>query len=422
LFAFLVAGAIAPQALTGQALLDDLSKRAVRYFWEQSHPSTGLTRDRAPNNPSHKHNNADIASIATTGYSLAAYAIGVERGWLNRSDALSRARLTLRTVRDRVEGKNGWYYHFLNWETGKREWNSEVSSIDSGLLFAGAIMAERGLGDPEFTRLADGLMKRVDWKWMLTDDGAKPKELFLGHGWKPEGFLQWRWAGFCELMFLYVLAYGWYEKMPSASWVGWPRQEIEYEGLNLMAGGPLFMHQMTQGFYDFRDYRDRLGYDYFIEGQNATLANRLYCIQNPKRFKSYGPEIWGLSACDIPTGYAGQGAPGWISDDGTLAPAAAVASVIYTPQLSTRAAAAFVREYPESYGRYGFVTGINPTQNWQSPDVIGIDIGQLMLNIENARDGLPHRWMMSRPDTLRAYERIGMRKTIEGRRRSLRVP
>lgn len=404
--------------------LDDLSKKAVRYFWEQTEPSTGLTRDRGPLHPGTKENNGNISSIASTGYALASYAIGAERGWLNRNEALDRARLTLNTVLTKLEGRNGWYYHFVDWKTGKREWNCELSSIDSGLLFAGMTVAERGFRDREYSRLCKQVLDRIDWKFFMTLDGKKPDGLFFSMGWKPEsGFLDHYWSSFNELMFLYLLAYTHNPDMPVASWQQWKRPEIEYKGLKMLVGGPLFLHQMSQGFFDFKNYRDSLGYDYWIEGYNATLGNRLYCIENPKGMKGYSENIWGLSACDIPTGYGAKGAPGWIDDDGTLAPAAAVASVIYTPELSIKAAEAFKKQYPKSYGQYGFTTGINPTKNWQSPDVIGIDIGQMLLNIENHRDGLVHRWMMSDPKVIAAYRKIGMRKTNEGDvfKRPLRV-
>lgn len=409
------------QDLKGKALLDDLSHRAVTYFWEQSHPTTGLTRDRAPNKIGGVENNPNIASVASTGYALAAYAVGVNRGWLDREEALARTKRTLNSILNLVESKNGWYFHFVDWNTGKREWNCEVSSIDSGLLFAGMLIADAALRDKEISILTRMVMNRVDWKWMLTDGGEKPNEVLFCHGWKPEsGFIKWRWGSFSEHMFLYVLGYAWYDEMPTNSWASFERPLVEYQGLKLLGGGPLFMHQMSQGFFDFRNYRDALGYDYFVEGRNATLANRGYCESNPEKFQGYSSSIWGLSACDIPDGYGAQGAPGWISDNGTLAPASAVASVIYTPKLSTFAAEAFLREYPESFGRYGFTTGINPTKKWQSPDVIGIDLGQMMLNIEIARDGSPYQWMMNRTETRKAYARIGLKRTIEKGDRELR--
>ncbi|HMS56487.1 MAG TPA: glucoamylase family protein [Fimbriimonadaceae bacterium] len=422
-FVALTAMASGAQGLQGQALLDDLSRRAVRYFWEQSEPTTGLTRDRGPNVPGGTPNNPNISSIAATGYALASNAIGAHRGWLDRRQALQRSITTVTTVLNKVQGNKGWYYHFYDWRTGVRQWNSEVSSIDSAIFFAGMLIAERGFKDPKFSALTKQVMSRVDWSWMLTDGGARPNSLSFCHGWKPEtGFLPHRWASFCEHVFLYVLAYGFYPAMPQGSWAAWARPLVQYRGVDLLVGGPLFMHQMSQGFFDFRDTRDPLGYDYFVESTNATIANRKYCIDNPQNFAGYGWNIWGLSACDIPGGYGAQGAPGWISDNGTLAPAAAVASVMFTPEASIRAGEQFLRDYPESYGQYGFTTGINPTQAWRSPDVIGIDLGQLLLCIENARDGLPNRWMHERPETARAFKRIGIRKTVEQGVRPLRIP
>ncbi len=395
-------------------ILNDLSKRAVRYFWEQSEPTTGLTRDRGPNQPGGKENNPEISSISATGYSLAAYAIGVKRGWLPREATLKRARATVRFILNNVEGHRGWYYHFVNWKTGKREWNSEVSSIDSGLLFAGVILADTGFADPEFSRLSKQLLAKVDWAWMMTDGGTKPKSLTFSHGWKPEqGFLEHRWGSFCEHMFLYILGYSQWPAMPTGSWNAWERPRVSYKGHDLLVGGPLFLHQMSPGFFDFKNYRDQLGFDYFVEARNATLANRAYCIENPQKFAGYSANIWGLSACDFPDGYNAHGAPGWISDNGTLAPAAAVASILFTPVESLAAAESFKSQFPDSYGQYGFATGINPAKKWTAPDVIGIDLGQLLLMIEIHRDGLPHQWMMSRPEVNAAYQKIGLKLTAE---------
>jgi len=327
-------------------------------------------------------------------------------------------------VLTKLAGAHGWYYHFVDWKTGERLWNCELSSIDSGMLYAGMLVAAGGLKDAEYTRLTKEVLKRIDWKWMLTDGGAKPDSLSFCMGWNPDsGFLGGRWGGFSEHMFLYVLAYGLWKDMPAGAWAAWDRQAIVYKGTQLFVGGPLFLHQMSAAFIDFRDLRDPAGYDYFVEGRNATLANRQYCIDNPQKFAGYGPDIWGLSACDIPDGYGAQGAPGWISDNGTLAPPAAVASVMFTPELSTRAAEAFLRDYPASYGRYGFAGGIDPGKNWIAKDVLGLDLGQMMLSIENCRNGKPHSWMMSRPDIAAAMHRIGFKRTSEGplESRALRV-
>lgn len=395
-------------------VLDDLSRRAVQYFWEQSHPKTGLTLDRA-NNKEDQPRTEHVASIAATGFALSALAIGAERGWIERDKALERARKTMRTLVDFPIRSRGWYLHWVDWESGNRLWKSEVSTIDSGILWAGMLIAERYFKDPEITRASDRILREVDWEWMLTDGGAKPDSLSLTMGWHPEtGFIKARWDSYNELMLLYILALGANERFPEKSWADWKRPEIEYKGLKLLVGGPLFLHQMSHVFYDFSGRRDALGYDYWVGARNATLANRQYCVDNPKGFEAYGPDVWGLSACDGPDGYNAFGAPGWISDDGTLAPAAAVASVLFTPSESLAAAKAIQAKHPETYGRYGYTTGFNPTRKWQSPDVIGIDLGQMLLAIENHRDGLPHRLSMSHPVAQRGMARAGFRKTEEG--------
>lgn len=422
LIAIALAGSM-NQDLKGQSLLDDLSRRAVNYFWERSHPSTHFTKDRSANFQEQDRPENRVSSIAAIGYALSAYAIGAERGWLPKEAALDRARNTLRNVRAKAPQHRGWYYHFFDWETGERIWNCELSSIDTAILLANMLIAERGFNDPEFSRLSDDILKQVDWKWMLTDGGALPDSKTFAHGWKPEeGFLKNRWAEYCEHMMLYVVGMGASDDVSDSTWTAWRRPIIRYKDYETLLGGPLFIHQMSHGMIDFKNRRDVLGYDYWVASYQQTLAQRAYCMDNPQGFKGYGPDIWGLSACDVPDGYRACGAPGWIDDDGTLAPAAAAASVMFDRELAIRAAEAFLRDYPNSYGRYGFTTGLNPNKAWQSPDVIGIDLGQLLLCLEVARDGLPHLWSMSHPVIQRGMSKAGFRLTDEGpsEKRSLR--
>lgn len=395
--------------LTGQALLDDISRRAVTYFWDESPTPYYITRDRANNTTHNTDPTVGIGSIAATGYQLCALAVGANRGWLDRTAALNRARAVAANVRDHVPTYKGWMYHFISLSDGSRQWNSEASTIDTSLFINGLMMAEGYFKDATLTATANQIYGRLDWTSMRTNDGALPKSKSLSHGWTPEsGFISYRWDTYSELMHLYLAGYALAPNAMAGTWEYWKRPVTNYGGYQLCLGGPLFMHQMSHGFYDFRWRRDRLGYDYWVEGRNATLAQRQYCVNNPGNYTGYGSDIWGLSACDNPWGYGAQGAPGWVSDNGTLAPAAPVASVIFTPTESLAAAQAFAARYPASYGLYGFTTGLNPTQNWQSADVIGIDLGQAMLNIENARDGSPWSWMMSQPRVVSAFWTAGL--------------
>lgn len=395
-------------------LLDDLSRRAGQYFLDNSYKSTGFTLDRA-RLAGYAPSEFNVASIAAVGFALSSYAVGAERGWITRTEAVKRCNLTLENVEKRVPQEHGWFYHWFDFKTGARQWQSEVSTIDTGIFLCGMIVAAQGLRDKELSERSERILKNVDWGWALTDGGTKPNELFIGHGWKPEtGFLESRWASYCELPLLYVLAYGSYDKMPSESWAKIERPAVDYNGRKFLVGGPLFLHQMSHVFVDFKNKRDPAGYDYWVASRNAVLANRDYCIANPKEFEGYSRTVWGLSASDGPEGYTAHGAPGWIEDDGTLAPSSAVACAMFAPAEAAQAAASFRQQYPKSFGTYGYTIALNPTKNWQSPDVIGIDLGQMMLSIENARDGLVNKWFMSHPVVKKGMERIGFRTTKEG--------
>jgi hypothetical protein len=309
------------------------------------------------------------------------------------------------------EGHKGWFYHFINWETGKRVWNSELSSIDSSILLGGVIASERYWMDKEISALTKKLLDRIDFKWMMTDGGAKPNEGIFSMGWRPDsGFIESRWSGYSEEKMLYLQAYGLDPKLPNHGFDKTARQDREYKGIPYINGGPLFIHQMSESFYSFADMRDRRGYNYWVATRNATLANRQYCIDNPGNFKGYGPDFWGLSACDTPDGYKALGAPGWIDDNGTITPTSAVASLPYTPKESLSFLATMRKNHPRAWGRYGFSNGVNLSRDWYDPDVIGIDLGMMLLAVENYRTGLIWKLSSSSPAIKLGYERMGFRK------------
>lgn len=401
----------------GQALLDDLSKRAVRYFWEQSNTTTGLTKDRAANFK--ETDEYVVASVAATGYALAAYAVGSERGWLPKKDAIERTRMTLRWLKEHGLKEHGWFYHFIDNRTGERMWKSEASSIDTCLLLAGAIIADQEFKDPEISRELKVILDDIDWDWMIHDGGAKPDEVTLCMGWHPEdGFIKARWNEYYEDTFLFLQMLGLNPKLDSTqAWPAIKRKILNYGGYQHLTGGTIFMHQMSQDFVDFRGQRDMLGFDYWVEGKNACLANRQFCIDNLNHFKGYGPNFWGLNAGDAPSGYVGNGAPredGKAEDDGTISPTGAISIILYRPDIAKQTADYLAETYPSSYGRYGFSNGINPTKDWSGPDVIGIDLGMELLSIEDARDHLPQRLSMKSPIYQLGMKRAGFHKTEEG--------
>lgn len=392
-------------------ILTDLEHRAVNFFWEQSNPANGFSKDRATN--AEGKDTHDVASCASVGFALTAYAIGSEHKWLNRTQALERTRVTMRALNRQWPHEHGWLYHFIDWKTGKRVWNCEASSIDTSICLAGVLASEKYWNDPEISRESQAFQKRIDWKWMLTDGGAKPNALHLSMGWHPENggkFIEARWDHYNEDKMLYIQAYG-STKMPAESWDKIVREYGTYKGIDYITGGPLFMHQMSEAFYDFRGRRDNLGIDYAAAARAAALANRQYCIDNPKRMKAYGPDFWGLSACDSPDGYSAFGAPGWINDNGTITPTSATASLPFAPELAKPFVVAMRRDHPKAWGKYGFPNGYCPQRDWIDPDVIGIDLGMMMCAVENSRTGMVWRLSGEHPVVRKGYELVNLRRT-----------
>lgn len=391
-----------------ERFMDDVQRRAVLFFTECAHPKTGLVRDRASNFGPDTY---DVASIASTGYGLAALTVGVERGWVKRAAAIKQAERTLRFVLG-MPHKHGWLYHFVDWRTGERRWNCEISSIDTTLLVIGALTCGRYFRGTDVERLANRLYDRLDWTWMRTNGGAKPDKLLVSHGWKPEtGFLANDWGSYCEHMFLYLLGLGARrDPLPAASWTAWKRGSYAYRGIKTIAAGPLFWHQMAHAYYDFRNRKDALGYDYQREAARATRIHRRFCTDNPTKRKSYGVYGWGLNACDGPDGYRAYGVPE--PEDGTLTPTAVLAASMVDADAALTTAMHMRKTYgARIWGRYGFVNAFNLDRDWFDRDVIGIDLGMALLAIENHRSGMIWKLVASHPSTVRAFRRAGFRRS-----------
>ena len=399
-----------------EAFLEDLQKRLFQYFWEQADPQTGLVPDRARINGSPLDtNHQNVGSIAATGFGLTALCIASERRWLDSASALERTRTTLRFFADRAYQQRGWFYHWIDTKTGARRWNSEVSSIDTALLLGGVLTVRQCFAnDPEITRLATKIYNRVDFRWMLNGD-----PLLLSHGWKPEtGFLRPRWDTYSEDTILYLLAIGSPNyPIPERSWYALWKDRYRYEGHAYFTtiGVPLFMHQYSHAWVDYRGRKESRGdrVDYFENSVKATLAHRAFCINLAHAFPAYGPEMWGITASDSAKGYLAWGGPPHDpAIDGTVVPAAAGGSLMFTPELSVRALRTMREKYGEKiYGRYGFVDAFNPNTGWVNPDVIGIDQGITLLSAENARTGNVWRWFMKNAEVPLAMQRVGLLKT-----------
>src|SRR5262249_9276090 len=259
------------RSMSHQQLRTEVQQRAVRFFWENADPETGLISDRAVNQGKETR---PVCSIASNGYGFIALAIAAKDGWLPKQQAFERASNTLDYLLNKLPNEHGWFYHFVDKRSGARFWNCEVSTIDTALLVQGALIAGEYFGGEVKTK-ASAIYNRLDWQWALTNGGQKAKKLCISHGWTPgKGVLQSDWGAYCELMLLYILGMG-AEKnpLPAESWAAWQRNVYRYAGFDSLAHGPIFMHQMAHAFYNFKNKRDRLGYDYWVSSSNATLIN-----------------------------------------------------------------------------------------------------------------------------------------------------
>lgn len=387
-----------------EAFLADFQERCFRYFWEQASPKTGLVADRAPADGGEKF---DVASTAATGFGLTAVCIADERGWVSHEQAYQRVLTTLRFILNDLPNEHGFYYHFVNRDTGERAWNCELSSIDTGLLLGGVMTARQYYKGTEVERLATAIYERVDWPWMC--NGGRT----LTMGWSPEkGFLNATWDGYSELTILYVLGIGSAKHpMPADAWRIWKREPvITYDGMTFLACPPLFTHQFSHAFVDYRGKRDDVA-NYFRNSVLATQAHREMCIKLGKRFPQYSADVWGITASDYAGGYTAWGGPPATSNiDGTVVPCAAAGSVPFLPEACIHTLRYMKQHYGKKiWKRYGFVDAFNPQTGYVARDVIGIDVGISLMMIENYRSGFVWRQFMANPEVRHAMDLAGFR-------------
>jgi len=395
-----------------EAFLEDLERRSFQYFWEQANPDTGLVLDRTRTDGSPAdENHRNVASIAATGFGLTALCIAAERRWIPSTAARERVRNTLRFFARQALQEHGWFYHWLDVKTGERKWKSEVSSIDTALLIAGALTARQYFhDDAEIVSLATNIYERIDFPWMLNQHPT-----LLSMGWHPEnGFINSRWDDYSEHPILYFMAIGSpTHPITPESWYSWKRNWNHYDGYSYLGKTPLFTYQYSHAWIDFRHRREVKGehIDYFENSVKATLAHRLFCIDLAKEFPGYGPNVWGISASDSIKGYVAWGGPPRDpAIDGTVVPYAAAGSLMFTPRLALAALRTMSEKCGERiYGKYGFADAFNPNTGWVNRDVIGIDLGITLLSAENARTGAVWRWFMRNPEVARTMDLVGLR-------------
>jgi hypothetical protein len=381
--------------------LDEVEKATFLFFWEQTDPKTGLTKDRAK---VRETDHTTVASIAATGFGLTALCIGHERGWVSLSDARERAITTLECLWKKMPTHRGFFYHWANLTTGERVWDSEASSIDTAMLLCGVLTCREHFRYAPLTRLAYAIFNRVDWTWLSEDTALLP------HGWAPEiGFLPYRWDYYSEHMMMYLLGLGSAaHPLAADAWNAWKRTTFEYDGLRYIGSyAPLFVHQYSQAWFDFRGKHDRYT-DYFQNSVTATEVHRRFCLELAKQFPDYSDDLWGITASDSKNGYVVWGGPPQIGPiDGTVVPSATGGSLPFQPRATLRVLKNIRNRYGAAWCRYGFVNAFNPLTNWYDPDVVGIDTGVTMLMAENLRTGFVWNTFMRNREAQRGFERAG---------------
>jgi hypothetical protein len=384
--------------------LNDLEYANFQYFWEQAGPLTGLVRDRAD---VRKRDGSVLASIAATGFGLTAMCIGQKRGFVPYGMARDRVATTLRSLANWQPNHRGFFFHWANIDTGERVLDSEVSSVDTAILLCGILTCKAHFKDEEISRFASQIFDRVEWTWLSEDTPLLP------HGWTPEfGFLPYRWDLYSELMMMYLLGLGSSSHpLPEETWNVWKRNTFEYDGIRYIGSfAPLFVHQYSQAWFDFRHKRDRYA-DYFENSVKATDVHRRFCLDLSKTFPDYSDDLWGITASDSARGYQVWGGPPLTGPiDGTVATSAAAGSLPFQPKAALRVMKTIKDRYgARGWSRYGFVNAFNPLKNWYDTDAVGIDTGITMLMAENARTGFVWETFMKNPEAVRGMERAGFK-------------
>jgi hypothetical protein len=395
----------APTSLSPEdgQFLDELIHANFLFFWEQSNPQTGLVKDRC--NVIAKDTSL-AASIASTGFGLTAICIGEKRGFVSHSEARSRVTLALSFLWHKLPTHRGFFYHFANINTGERMWDSEVSSIDTAILLCGILTCRQHFHDETIAQLAHAIFDRVDWTWLSEDT------TLLSQGWTPEsGFIPSRWDLYSELMMMYLLGMGsTSHPLSNDAWFAWKRTVFEYDGLRYIGSfAPLFVHQYSQAWFDFRGKRDSFA-DYFENSVIATDVHRRFCLELNEQFVDYTNALWGITASDSANGYVVWGGPPAMGPiDGTIVPAATGGSLPFLPDATMRVLRTIHDHYPKAWCRYGFVDAFNPITDWYDSDVIGIDTGITMLMAENARTGFVWDTFMKNPEAQRGMANAGFK-------------
>ena len=419
--------------------LDTLQYKTFLYFLNEINPENGLVKDRSTE--------ASPASMAAVGFALPVWGIGAEHKWITREEA---ARLTLNLLKFLINsnqstdalatGYKGFYYHFIDMKNGKRFWKCELSTIDTGLLLAGIRFAvqyfsQNNETENEIRTLGNKVTEIVDWNFSAIPDTEKLYPGTISMWWDPEnGLGNTGWVGYNEALIMQVIAAG--SGFTGAEkaykmWLKYYEFSEPYKGFGHYVFPPLFGHQYSHMFIDFRGIYDaknrEAGFDYFENSRRAAYTQYNYFKENVNNRKGYDTLCWGLTACDGPGSkyntddqkyyeYEARGTSGpgkTPVDDGTIAPTAAASSIVFTPEIVIPALKNMFDKYGSRglWGKYGFKDAFNPALDWYASDYLGIDQGPIIIMIENYRSGLVWKYCMNDEIIKKGMQRLGFVKT-----------
>ncbi len=406
-----------PKGLSDSALLDLVQRQTFRYFWDFAHPVSGMARERSNEDDGYGH---ETVTTGGTGFGVMSIIVAVERKWIGR-DTAAKFLLKMLKFLQKAESYHGVFPHWMNGETGKTipfsRKDDGADLVETSYLFQGLLCARQYFNtdnnDERYLRsMISWLWEDIEWNW-FTQGG---QDVLYWH-WSPNN----GWAmnfpvrGYNECLIMYVLAASG-ERYPVNASVyhrGWAESSNfknghEYYGYKLPLGfdqgGPLFFSQYSFLGLDPRGLKDRYA-DYWEQNRNHTLINHAYCVENPKKFKGYGENCWGLTASDT---YDGYDAHSPTNDRGTITPTAALSAFPYTPEYSMKALKHFYYDLGDKlWGEYGFLDAFNETKNWVAHSYLAIDEGPIVAMIENYRSGLLWKLFMSCPEINNGLKKLG---------------
>lgn len=379
-------------------------------------PGFGLTADSTKD--------PQMASIAATGFALSAWVIASERGFLPRQRALEITRGTLHTLLHHVSHHRGFFAHYLDMNTAQRWGKCEYSTIDTALCLNGAITAAAYFQDDDVRQMAEALLKRVDWQFVVFEQDGQTR---FHMAYNPDrggdyvsgepGFIS-QWSMAAEQKMMYLQAAGQLEPaLARRLYAGFRRDKGRFDGHEIIInpGGTLFAYQFSEAWLDTAQYLDPDGVDWFDNTRLATLANRQFCIEHSDQFKTYHANSWGSSAGDSPWGYDVSGAPPSLvkpKPNGTVSIYGAVSSLPFLPELVTEMIDYLYREHPQTWGKYGFFDSYNLAVEpaWYSSSLYGIDKGCSMIMVENYLSGLIWNTYTNSPYIQNALAVLGFQK------------